>query len=87
MNKNRRKSLWVPLCHERQRSYVRVFYLHASIQNVQMAIQTPSEMELKSYQWKKSVSYENRYTELIYEFEGGKDDYLNAAGCRWHGEE
>ncbi len=41
----------------------------------------PSNLEwnLKSYRNEKSVSYENRYTELIYEFEDGKDDYLNAA--------
>lgn len=41
----------------------------------------PSDLEwnLKSYRNEKSVSYENRYTELIFEYEGGKDDYLNAA--------
>ncbi|SFA88388.1 YidC/Oxa1 family membrane protein insertase [Flavobacterium swingsii] len=32
---------------------------------------------LKSYRNEKSISYENRYTELIYEHEEGKDDYLN----------
>ena len=35
--------------------------------------------QLKSYRNEKSVSYENRYTELVYEYEDGKDDYLNAA--------
>jgi YidC/Oxa1 family membrane protein insertase len=35
--------------------------------------------QLKSYRNEKSVSYENRYTELVYEYEEGKDDYLNAA--------
>jgi YidC/Oxa1 family membrane protein insertase len=40
---------------------------------------TDLEWNLKTYRNEKSVSYENRYTELIYEFEGGKDDYLNAA--------
>ncbi|SEP59105.1 membrane protein insertase YidC [Flavobacterium urocaniciphilum] len=41
----------------------------------------PSDLEwgLKAYRNEKSVTYENRYTELIYEFDGGKDDYLNAA--------
>lgn len=34
------------------------------------------EWKLKTYRNEKSVSYENRYTELIYEYEGGKDDYL-----------
>ena len=37
------------------------------------------EWQLKTYRNEKSVSYENRYTELVYEYEGGKDDYLNAA--------
>jgi len=37
------------------------------------------EWQLKTYRNEKSVSYENRYTELVFEYEGGKDDYLNAA--------
>jgi YidC/Oxa1 family membrane protein insertase len=40
---------------------------------------TDLEWNLKAYRNEKSVSYENRYTELIYEFDNGKDDYLNAA--------
>lgn len=32
--------------------------------------------ELTSYRNEKSVSYENRYTELVFEYEDGKDDYL-----------
>ncbi len=38
----------------------------------------PAQMEwqLQAYRKAKSVSYENRYTELIWEYEGGKDDYL-----------
>jgi len=35
--------------------------------------------QLKSFRNEKSVSYENRYTELVFEYEDGKDDYLNAA--------
>lgn len=31
---------------------------------------------LKGYRHAKSISYENRYTELIYEYDGGDDDYL-----------
>lgn len=31
---------------------------------------------LESYRNEKSVTYENRYTELIFEYENGKDDYL-----------
>ncbi|MBY8963587.1 membrane protein insertase YidC [Flavobacterium sp. D11R37] len=34
------------------------------------------EWQLKSFRNEKSVTYENRYTELIYEYEEGKDDYL-----------
>lgn len=40
---------------------------------------TDLEWNLKAYRNEKSVSYENRYTELIYEFDNGKDNYLNAA--------
>ena len=32
--------------------------------------------DLEAIRHSKSISYENRYTELIYEYEGGKDDYL-----------
>jgi len=34
------------------------------------------DWSIKTYRNEKSVSYENRYTELIFEYEGGKDDYL-----------
>ena len=34
------------------------------------------EWQLKSYRNEKSVTYENRYTELVYEYEDGKDNYL-----------
>jgi YidC/Oxa1 family membrane protein insertase len=34
------------------------------------------EWQLKAFRNEKSVTYENRYTELIFEYEGGKDDYL-----------
>ncbi len=37
------------------------------------------EWQMKTYRNEKSVSYENRYTELVFEYEDGKDDYLNAA--------
>ncbi|MGV7105564.1 membrane protein insertase YidC [Flavobacterium sp. U410] len=36
------------------------------------------EWEMKTYRNEKSISYENRYTEVVFEYEGGKDDYLNA---------
>ncbi|WP_445736507.1 membrane protein insertase YidC [Mariniflexile sp.] len=34
------------------------------------------DWNLKTYRNAKSISYENRYTELVFEYEGGKDDYL-----------
>ena len=34
------------------------------------------DWELKGYRHAKSISYENRYTELYYEYGGGDDDYL-----------
>ncbi|MEZ0005020.1 YidC/Oxa1 family membrane protein insertase [Flavobacterium sp. 28YEA47A] len=36
----------------------------------------PLEWSMKTYRSEKSISYENRYTELVYEYENGKDDYL-----------
>ncbi|MGQ2984226.1 membrane protein insertase YidC [Flavobacterium sp.] len=35
------------------------------------------EWQLKAFRNEKSVSYENRYTELVYEYEDGKDNYLS----------
>ena len=37
------------------------------------------EWDLKSYRNEKSVKYESIHTELIYEYEGGKDSYLGQA--------
>ena len=34
------------------------------------------DWRLKTYRHAKSISYENRYTDLHYEYDGGKDDYL-----------
>ncbi len=34
------------------------------------------DWNLKAYRHAKSISYENRYTEVVFEYEGGKDDYL-----------
>ncbi|MDT0645257.1 membrane protein insertase YidC [Zunongwangia sp. F260] len=36
------------------------------------------DWKLKGYRHAKSISYESRYTDLIYEYEGDKDDYLGA---------
>lgn len=49
-------------------------------QGLQSAINTAAplnlEWQLKTFRNEKSVSYENRYTEVTYEYEGGNDDYL-----------
>jgi YidC/Oxa1 family membrane protein insertase len=37
------------------------------------------EWDLKAYRNEKSVAYENTLTELVYEYEDGKDDYLGQA--------
>ncbi len=44
----------------------------------------PAEMEwqLRTRREAKSISYENRYTELLWEYEGGKDDYLGQGRLR-----
>ncbi len=34
------------------------------------------DWELKGYRHAKSISYENQYTELMFEYEDGEDDYL-----------
>lgn len=34
------------------------------------------DWNIKTYRYAKSISYENRYTELVFEYENGKDDYL-----------
>ena len=34
------------------------------------------DWKLKGFRHARSITYENRYTELIYEYDGGEDDYL-----------
>ncbi|NJW51678.1 membrane protein insertase YidC [Salinimicrobium oceani] len=34
------------------------------------------DWQLKGYRHAKSIPYENRYTELVYEYDGGDDDYV-----------
>ena len=34
------------------------------------------DWKLKTYRHAKSISYENRYSEVVFEYEDGKDDYL-----------
>ena len=38
------------------------------------------EWDLKTYRNEKSVSYENRYAEIVYEYEDGKDSYTSQSG-------
>ena len=38
------------------------------------------EWDLQAYRNEKSVSYENRYTKMVYEYEDGKDDNLSEGG-------
>jgi YidC/Oxa1 family membrane protein insertase len=44
----------------------------------------PAEMEwqLKAHRKARSIDYENRYTELLWEYGGGKDDYLGQGKLR-----
>lgn len=35
------------------------------------------DWKLKGYRHAKSIPYENRYTELIYEYDNGRDDYIS----------
>lgn len=46
----------------------------ASVLNTSEPLQL--SWDLTAFRNEKSVTYENRYTELIYEYENGKDDYL-----------
>jgi YidC/Oxa1 family membrane protein insertase len=50
-------------------------------QGLSQVVDTSKPMDLewmmKTYRNEKSVSYENRYTKVVYEYEGGKDDNLS----------
>lgn len=39
------------------------------------------DWQLKAYRNEKSISYENRYTEMVYEYDGDKDHYLSASSA------
>ncbi|MDT8347164.1 MAG: membrane protein insertase YidC, partial [Flavobacteriaceae bacterium] len=58
--------------------YMTDFSIRSKGMNAVLNTATPVEVQwgMTTYRLEKSVSYENRYTELIYEYEGGKDDYL-----------
>lgn len=57
-----------------------MFGFHVRSQGLNDVINSSQEVNLewkiKTYRNAKSISYENRYTKLIYEYDGGKDDYL-----------
>ncbi|MEO8774431.1 MAG: membrane protein insertase YidC [Gelidibacter sp.] len=57
-----------------------MFGFHVRSQGLSDVFNTSQEVNLdwkiKTYRHAQSISYENRYTELIFEYEGGKDDYL-----------
>lgn len=44
-----------------------------------LAVEPTLDWTMKAFNNEKSKSYENRYTEIVYEYEEGKDDYLNAS--------
>jgi YidC/Oxa1 family membrane protein insertase len=50
-------------------------------QGLQQAINTSKpidfQWDIKAYRNEKSISYENRYTEIVFEYEDGKDDYVS----------
>ena len=57
-----------------------MFGFNVRSQGLSDVINSSSEVNLdwkiKTYRHAQSISYENRYTELVFEYEGGKDDYL-----------
>ena len=57
-----------------------MFGFHVRSQGLSDVFNSSQEVNLdwkiKTYRHAQSISYENRYTELIFEYEGGKDDYL-----------
>lgn len=58
--------------------YMTDFSIRSKGMDAVLTTATPAQVQwgMTTYRLEKSVSYENRYTELIYEYEGGKDDYL-----------
>ncbi len=57
-----------------------MFGFHVRSQGLSDVFNSSQEVNLdwkiKTYRHAQSISYENRYTELVFEYEGGKDDYL-----------
>ena len=45
-------------------------------EGLKLSDKTQLEWQLKAFRHEKSIQYENRYTEVVFEYENGKDDYL-----------
>jgi len=58
--------------------YMLDFDIRSQGLNNVLDVSKPVDLEwaLKSYRNEKSISYENRYAEIVYEYEDGKDDYV-----------
>ena len=58
--------------------YMLDFDIRSQGLNKVLDVSKPVDLEwgLKSYRNEKSISYENRYAEIVYEYEDGKDDYV-----------
>jgi YidC/Oxa1 family membrane protein insertase len=59
--------------------YMLDFDIHSQGLNKVVNTSKPANLEwnLKTYRNEKSISYENRYTEIRYEYDNGKDSYVN----------
>jgi len=80
--------------YELKDDYMMDFTVRSQGLNGMINASQPVNMEwnLKSFRHAKSVTYENRYTEVVYEYEDGKDSYLgqgeddaNPKGVTWVG--
>ncbi len=49
-----------------------------NMENILQNGEIPLHWEMKAFRHEKSISYENRFVTLKYEYEDGKDDYLSA---------
>ena len=58
--------------------YMLDFDIRSQGLNKVLDVSKPLDLEwgMKTYRNEKSISYENRYAEIVYEYEDGKDDYV-----------
>ena len=57
-----------------------MFEFNVRTKNMESILQSgdvPLHWDLKAYRHEKSIKYENRFTTIKFEYEDGKDDYLN----------